>query len=144
MVRLISLIALVLASCSDSPFALSDCIKPLKVGTFKQKIDYSKPLTGEYLAQVNYKNLNTGYSAYYQLKVSVNENELTTIHFFNGGVLDESHFNSGDMDGAGEFRFTDDREREFEVTLISPFDQYSATTDDEYHLNKEFEKYYRR
>ena len=144
MVRLISFIAIVFVSCSDSPFALSDRIKPLKVGTFKQKIDYSKPLTGEYLAQVNYKNRNTGYSAYYQLKVTVNENELTTIHFSNGGILDQSHFDDGEMDGEGEFRFTDDRDREFEIKLISPFDQYSATTYDEYYLNKEFEQYYRR
>lgn len=101
-------------------------------------IDYTKALSGEYFAEVRYENPAINYSTYYKLKVLLEDNKLTTIYFPNGGQLDEDHFDSPEMKDRGVFEFADDRDREYEVTLVCLFDEYCAITQDSYQIDKEY------
>lgn len=136
---LIGFILFYLSACSDSPFVLSRYINPLDAGFSSRKIDYTHKLSGDYFANVHYENPNTNYSAYYNLKVVVEDDQLTTIYFPKGGQLDTDHFESPEMEEKGEFRFKDDKGREFQVYLICEFDEYCAVTSDKSFLEKEYE-----
>src|SRR5688572_17659213 len=48
-------------------------------------------------ATVNYYNPRTGTRSTYTLDVDVEDNEVTKIHWPNGGYTDESHFSSEDI-----------------------------------------------
>jgi hypothetical protein len=72
---------------------------------------------GEYCAEVHYYNPKTRTSSDYTLTVSVEGNELTVIHFRNGGWLDDSHFDPPDISD-GTVTITDDRAREYEIAII--------------------------
>lgn len=71
---------------------------------------------GTYCAYVEYYNPNTGSSNTYQLSVEVEEGLLTTIHWPNGGWLDESHFSAEDI-SLGVCSFESDKGYEYTVTL---------------------------
>jgi hypothetical protein len=74
---------------------------------------------GEYCAEVNYDNPNTGTSSTYNLAVEVENGELVKIQWSNGGWLDSSHFSPPDITD-GTASFDDDRGREYKVELLEP------------------------
>ena len=71
---------------------------------------------GEYCAEIQYYNPNTGKHSTYTLPVEIENGELVKIQWENGGWLDESHFTAPDISD-GTATFEDDREREYEVEL---------------------------
>ena len=54
--------------------------------------------SGDYCAEVDYYNPNTGTSSTYTLNVEVEDNVLVTVHWPNGGWLDETHYLPADLD----------------------------------------------
>lgn len=72
---------------------------------------------GTYCAEVDYYNSNTGTSSTYTLEVEIENNELTVIHWPNGGWLDDSHFTPTDI-STGEASFTSDRGIEYTVRIV--------------------------
>jgi hypothetical protein len=56
---------------------------------------------GTYPATVDYYNPHTGYSETYYLDVEVQDNEVTTIYFSNGGYLDDDHIYPEELDDQG-------------------------------------------
>lgn len=72
---------------------------------------------GLYCATVNYYNPNTGTSSTYTLEVEVENEELTTIYWPNGGWLDATHFDPPDISD-GDAEFTSDRGYDYEVEII--------------------------
>lgn len=68
-------------------------------------------------ATVDYYNPETGYSATYDLDVEVEDGELSTIYFPNGGFLDSSHIYPEALDSDGRVSVVDDEGREFEVEV---------------------------
>lgn len=77
------------------------------------KAEYSD---GEWCADVEYYNPNTGTRNAYTLDVEVEGGELIRIDWPNGGWLDESHFVAEDI-SSGECSFTSDRGYEYTVML---------------------------
>jgi predicted RNA-binding Zn-ribbon protein involved in translation (DUF1610 family) len=71
---------------------------------------------GTYCAEVEYYNPSTGTKSTYELDVDVENGELATIHWPNGGWLDETHFSPEDISG-GEVEFSSDRGYRYTVTL---------------------------
>jgi hypothetical protein len=74
---------------------------------------------GGYSAEVEYFNPETGYAATYTLDVEVEDGEVTTIYFPNGGWLDGSHIMPTELDEDGSAEVTDDQGREFQVHIES-------------------------
>ena len=72
---------------------------------------------GEYCATVTYYNPNTGTRSNYQLTVEVEDNELTFIHWPNGGWLDDSHFTPEELNEDGSVSFTSDRGYRYTVEI---------------------------
>lgn len=72
---------------------------------------------GAYCGQIDYYNPNTGTRSTYTLEVEIENNELTVIHWPNGGWLDDSHFTPIDI-STGEASFTSDKEIEYTVRII--------------------------
>lgn len=72
---------------------------------------------GEYCAEIDYYNPDTGTSSNYTLTVEVENAEIVKIEWLNGGWLDSSHFSPPDISD-GTASFEDDRGREFEVKLL--------------------------
>lgn len=75
---------------------------------------------GTYCAEVDYYNPNTGTNSTYTLNVEVENNELTVIHWPNGGWLDESHFTPEELDSSGSCSFTSDQGYEYKVQITGP------------------------
>lgn len=73
---------------------------------------------GDYCAEIDYYNPDTGTSSTYTLTVEVESGELVKIEWNNGGWLDSSHYTPPDISD-GTASFEDDRGREFEVRLLS-------------------------
>ncbi|ESU24359.1 hypothetical protein FEDK69T_08050 [Flavobacterium enshiense DK69] len=73
-----------------------------------------------YCAEVEYYNPNTGTRSTYTLNVEVENNELTVIHWPNGGWLDEDHFSPEELDSDGSCSFTSDRGYEYTVQINGP------------------------
>jgi len=71
---------------------------------------------GEWCADVEYYNANTGTRNTYTLDVEVESGELVRIAWPSGGWLDESHFIAEDI-SSGECSFTSDRGYEYSVKL---------------------------
>jgi hypothetical protein len=72
---------------------------------------------GTYCAEVDYYNPNTGTSSTYTLQVEIEEDELVTIYWPNGGWLDDTHFTSTDISD-GYASFSSDEGYDFEVRII--------------------------
>lgn len=83
---------------------------------------------GTYCAEVEYYNPNTGTRSTYSLNVEVENNELTLIHWPNGGWLDESHFTPVELDESGYCSFTSDRGYEYEVQITGPECSYDDSS----------------
>ncbi len=72
---------------------------------------------GIYCAEIDYYYSVTGTSSTYTLEVEIENNELTIIHWPNGGWLDDSHFSPPDISD-GEANFTSDRGVDYTVRII--------------------------
>ncbi|MDR2233603.1 MAG: DUF1016 N-terminal domain-containing protein [Tannerella sp.] len=72
---------------------------------------------GNYCAQVEYYNPNTGTHSTYTLPVKVKDNKLTVIHFSNGGWLDDSHFTPPAIKN-GKASFVSDRKYRYEIKIL--------------------------
>ncbi|PAM95515.1 hypothetical protein B4N84_09615 [Flavobacterium sp. IR1] len=72
---------------------------------------------GTYCAEIDYYYSETGTSSTYTLLVEIENNELTEIHWPNGGWLDNSHFTPPDISN-GEASFTSDRGVDYTVKII--------------------------
>jgi hypothetical protein len=75
---------------------------------------------GTYCSNITYHNPNTGTRHTYTLNVEVENNEMITIYWGNGGWLDESHFTPKELDDNGECSFTSDRGYEYQVKITGP------------------------
>ena len=73
-------------------------------------------LDGEFCAEVEYYNPNTGTNSTYTLNVLVEDDYLVEIYWANGGRLDTDHFYAEHI-GDGYCSFTSDKGYEYEVTL---------------------------
>jgi hypothetical protein len=62
---------------------------------------------GDYSADVEYNNPDTGYSATYALNVEVKDCELLQIDFPNGGYLDDDYIEPGTIDEDGDASIID-------------------------------------
>lgn len=72
---------------------------------------------GTYSAEIEYYNPETGTSSTYTLDVEIEDNELTVIHWPNGGWLDDSHFSPPDI-SSGYAEFRNDEGYEYEVKIL--------------------------
>lgn len=72
---------------------------------------------GEYCADVQYFNPNTGTTSNYTLNVEVEDNELIVIHWANGGWLDNNHFYPEELDEDGWCSFESDKGYQYEVQI---------------------------
>jgi len=72
---------------------------------------------GTYCAEIDYYYSETGTSSTYTLLVEIENNELTEIHWPNGGWLDDSHFTPPDI-SSGEASFTSDRGVDYTIKII--------------------------
>ncbi|WJJ96355.1 hypothetical protein [Algibacter luteus] len=70
---------------------------------------------GDYCADIEYHNPNTGTYSSYTLTIEVLNNELELINFPNGGYLDDFYSVEFDEDGYAEF--TSDRGYDYEVQI---------------------------
>jgi hypothetical protein len=89
---------------------------------------------GTYCAEVDYYYSETGTRSTYTLEVEIEDNELTVIHWPNGGWLDSSHFLPPDISD-GEASFTSDANVDYTVRIIGEegdcvTDSYAKDEDD--------------
>lgn len=94
---------------------------------------------GEYCAEIQYYNQNTGKHSTYTLPVEVKNGELVKIQWENGGWLDESHFTAPDISD-GTASFTSDKGYKYDIELIekgSNCSSNSASEDDEQNENED-------
>ncbi|WP_324760605.1 hypothetical protein [Sphingobacterium thalpophilum] len=82
---------------------------------------------GIYCASVEYYDPNTGTSSTYTLNIDVENDNLVTIHWPNGGWLDESHFISEDI-SSGSCSFTSDKGYEYNVTILGQNCQFTDSS----------------
>lgn len=75
---------------------------------------------GEYDATVKYYNPKTYHTAKYDLKVYVEDCQVTVIHFPKGGWLDKAHIEPADLDEDGDASATDDRDRKWDIHIDKP------------------------
>jgi hypothetical protein len=80
---------------------------------------------GKYCADVTYDNPNTGTKKTYTLEVQIENNEVITIYWSNGGWLDEDHFVSEKLDDNGYCSFTSDKGYEYEVQITGKNCRYT-------------------
>ena len=100
---------------------------------------------GMYCATVEYYNPNTGTNSSYTLNIEIENDNLVTIHWPNGGWLDESHFISEDI-SSGSCSFTSDKGNEYNVTILGQNCQFTDSSisedfsgDDEMDIDEEEE-----
>lgn len=120
--KLVSLlvVALFVQSCKDNREESYDS-EPF-VSEVEEETSYGyDPENGyednTYCADVEYYNPNTGTRSSYTLNVEVEDNELTVIHWPNGGWLDEDHFSPEELDSDGSCSFTSDKGYEYTVQI---------------------------
>lgn len=106
------LLLLVFISCNQNKSKPSSFVSETET-----EIDQDEFSDGEYCAEIDYYNPDTGTSSTYTLPVEVENGELIRIEWSNGGWLDSSHFSPPDISD-GTASFGDDRGREFEVKLL--------------------------
>lgn len=82
--------------------------------SFSEENGYSD---GTYCAEIDYYYSKTGTNSTYTLLVEIENNELTKIHWPNGGWLDDSHFAPQDISN-GEASFTSDIGADYIVKII--------------------------
>jgi hypothetical protein len=75
---------------------------------------------GTYCADVSYYNPNNETEHTYILNVEVEDNQLTKINWNNGGWLDDSHFNSSDLNEDGYCSFTSNNGYKYNIQIRGP------------------------
>ncbi len=95
---------------------------------------------GTFCAGVTYYNPSTGTRHTYKLNVEVEDNELTMIHWPNGGWLDDSHFTPVELDNDGSCSFTSDRGYQFDIQITGPECSYTDFNKVQNDLDDEIEK----
>lgn len=108
--------SLLLVGCSEGSFSSDD-------EEDEEEIGYD----GEYCADVEYYNPNTGTRNTYSLNVIVSDNELVEIQFPNGGWMDDDHFSPEELDDNGYCSITSDKGYEYTVQITG--DPCSYTDD---------------
>jgi hypothetical protein len=83
---------------------------------------------GTYCADIDYYNPDTGTRSTYTLNVEVESNEVTVIHWPNGGWLDDSHFSPEELDSSGSCSFTSDKGYEYSIQITGPECSYTDET----------------
>lgn len=73
---------------------------------------------GEYCAEVEYYNPNTGTRSVYTLNVEVEENSVVVLYWPNGGHLDDDHFSPELLDEDGICSFISDKGYEYTVEIM--------------------------
>ena len=90
---------------------------------------------GTYCAEVEYYNTNTGTRNTYTLNVEVENNQLTVIHWPNGGWLDNSHFSSQELNSDGSCSFSTYEGNQYDIHITgsecSYTDESQAVADEE-------------
>lgn len=72
---------------------------------------------GQYCAEVEYSNPETGTNSTYTLVVEIENDKLTVIHWPNGGWLDSTHFIPPDI-LEGQASFTSDAGILYNITIL--------------------------
>lgn len=89
---------------------------------------------GTYCADIDYYNPKTGTRNTYTLNVEVENNEVTVIHWSNGGWLDSSHFSPEELDSDGSCSFTTYDGKQYEIQITgsecNSTDEYQVSTND--------------
>ena len=80
---------------------------------------------GTYAADVEYYNPDTGTRNTYTLNVEVESNQVTLIHWPNGGWLDNSHFSPEELDSSGYCSFTSDQGYEYSIQITGDETSYT-------------------
>lgn len=80
---------------------------------------------GTYCADIDYYNSDTGTRSTYTLNVEVESNELTVIHWPNGGWLDSSHFSPEELDSSGSCSFTTYDGKQYDIQINGPECNYT-------------------
>ena len=70
-----------------------------------------------YPATVEYHNGSTGYSASYNLDVTVENNQVTKIEFPNGGELNEDHITAEELDDDGNATVQGENGKTYDVHI---------------------------
>lgn len=83
---------------------------------------------GTYCAEIDYYNPDTGTRSTYTLNVEVENNELTVIHWPNGGWLDDSHFSPEELDSSGSCSFTSDKGYQYDIQITGSECNYTDDT----------------
>lgn len=83
---------------------------------------------GTYCADIDYYNPDSGTRSTYTLNVEVENNEVTVIHWPNGGWLDDSHFSPEELDSSGSCSFTSDKGYEYTIQITGPECSYTDET----------------
>lgn len=112
--------SLIFTSCSEGSFSNED------------EDEEENGFDGEYCADVEYYNPNTGTRNTYSLNVIVSDNELVEIQFPNGGWMDNDHFSPEELDDNGYCTITSDKGYEYSVQITGDPCSY---TDDQQLLN---------
>ncbi len=98
-------------------FHMIDAVITLGLGLFLYFLFIHNNFSdGEYCAEIQYYNRNTGKHSTYTLPVEVENGKLVKIRWKNGGWLDESHFTAPDISD-GTASFTSDKGYKYEVEL---------------------------
>lgn len=91
---------------------------------------------GTYCADVDYYNPDTGTNNTYTLNVEVENNELTVIHWPNGGWLDSTHFSPEELDSNGSCSFTTYEGKQFDIQITGS----ECSFTDEYEVSNDIEE----
>lgn len=87
-----------------------------------------------YCADVEYYNSSTGTRSTYTLNVEVENNEVTVIHWPNGGWLDDDHFYPEELDSNGYCSFTSDKGYEYSVQITGSACSFTDETRMQYDI----------
>lgn len=71
---------------------------------------------GDYCAEVEYYNPNSGTQSSYTLTVEVSDNAVKRIIFPNGGYID-NEISDGSLDSSGETSFTNNKGYQYRVKI---------------------------
>ena len=114
---LLLLLFLSIIGCKDNSEKINDSDTELTTIDEDGNIIYSD---GTYCADIEYYNPDTGTRSTYSLNIEVENNEVTVIHWPNGGWLDDSHFSPEELDSEGYCSFTSDKGYEYTIQITGP------------------------
>lgn len=127
----ITLVILSFVACKNHSDSAADIEEEL---TYSEEESEAYP-DGTYCADIDYYNPDTGTRSTYTLNVEVESNEVTVIHWPNGGWLDDSHFSPQELDSDGSCSFTSDKGYQYDIQITGPecsyTDEFRAQNDAE-------------